>query len=244
MKVVTPKPFMYKGGERAVLLLHGFTGNTVDVKRLGKYLNDRGYTCYAPLYKGHGLTPEELIETNVEDWWQSVVEGYQFLKSQGYEQIAAVGLSLGGVFSLKLAYSFSVSGVVTMCSPMYQKKDEAMQKRVIDYAYNYKKFEGKSEETIEAEMAEFQKVPMNNILTIRDFILDVQENLDQVFAPLFVAQGRLDHTINLESVNNIYNGVNSYEKELKWYEESGHIITLGPEREQLYEDIYEFLELL
>ena len=37
---------------------------------------------------------------------------------------------------------------------------------------------------------------------------------------------------------------NSYEKELKWYEESGHIITLGPEREQLYEDIYEFLELL
>ncbi|HWL26975.1 MAG TPA: carboxylesterase, partial [Ureibacillus sp.] len=60
----------------------------------------------------------------------------------------------------------------------------------------------------------------------------------------FVAQGRLDHTINLESVNNIYNGVNSYEKELKWYEESGHIITLGPEREQLYEDIYEFLELL
>ncbi|BBP92335.1 hypothetical protein BsIDN1_59530 [Bacillus safensis] len=51
MKVVTPKPFTFKGGEKAVLLLHGFTGNTADVRMLGRYLNDRGYTCHAPQYK-------------------------------------------------------------------------------------------------------------------------------------------------------------------------------------------------
>ena len=32
------------------------------------------------------------------------------------------------------------------------------------------------------------------------------------------------------------------EKKLKWYEKSGHVITLGSEKEQLHEDILEFLE--
>lgn len=55
MKVVTPKPFTFKGGDKAVLLLHGFTGNTADVRMLGRYLNERGYTCHAPQYEGHGV---------------------------------------------------------------------------------------------------------------------------------------------------------------------------------------------
>ena len=33
-------------------------------------------------------------------------------------------------------------------------------------------------------------------------------------------------------------------KELKWYEESGHVITLDKEKDQLHEDIYQFLERL
>ena len=37
MKIIPPKPFTIKAGMRAVLLLHGFAGNTNDVKRLGKY---------------------------------------------------------------------------------------------------------------------------------------------------------------------------------------------------------------
>ena len=37
---------------------------------------------------------------------------------------------------------------------------------------------------------------------------------------------------------------NQTEKQIKWYEKSGHVITLGPEKEQLHEDIFEFLESL
>lgn len=85
MKVVTPKPFTFKGGEKAVLLLHGFTGNTADVRMLGRYLNERGYTCHAPQYKGHGVPPEELVHFGPDDWWKDVQEGYQFLKDEGYE---------------------------------------------------------------------------------------------------------------------------------------------------------------
>ena len=60
MKIVAPKPFTFGNGKRAVLLLHGFTGNTADVRMLARFLEKKGYTCHAPLYKGHGVPPEEL----------------------------------------------------------------------------------------------------------------------------------------------------------------------------------------
>ena len=38
MKITPPKPFTFKKGKRAVLLLHGFTGNSADVRMLGRFL--------------------------------------------------------------------------------------------------------------------------------------------------------------------------------------------------------------
>ena len=62
MKLVAPKSFTFNGGNRAVLLLHGFTGSTKDVKRLGEYLQKRGFTCHAPMYRGHGGAPKHYYK--------------------------------------------------------------------------------------------------------------------------------------------------------------------------------------
>ena len=58
-----------------------------------------------------------------------------------------------------------------------------------------------------------------------------------IYAPTFVVQGRQDDVINTDSANIIYNEAESFVKEIKWYEESGHVITLDKEKEQLHEDI-------
>lgn len=243
MKIVTPKPFTFKGGKKAVLLLHGFTGNTADVRMLGRYLNERGYTCHAPQYKGHGVPPEELVHTGPEDWWKDVIEGYHFLQEEGYDEIAACGLSLGGVFSLKLGYTVPVKGIVPMCAPMYIKSEEVMYKGVLDYAKNYKKaIEGKSEGTIQQEMKDFEKTPMNTLKELQELIADVRKNIDMIYSPTFVVQARHDHMINTDSANIIYNEVETDDKELKWYEESGHVITLDKERDKVHQDVYHFLE--
>ena len=244
MKRVLPKPFTFEGGDRAVLLLHGFTGNTADVRMLGRYLNERGYTCHAPQYKGHGVPPEELVHTGPEDWWKDVMDGYNLLKERGHESIAVAGLSLGGVFSVKLGYTVPVKGIVPMCAPMYIKSEEVMYKGILEYARNFKKFEGKSGAEIEEEMKQFEKTPMNTLRALQELIADVRNNVDMVYSPAFVAQARHDHMINTDSANIIYNEVESDNKHLKWYEESGHVITLDKERDQLHADVYEFLESL
>ncbi|KMY55402.1 carboxylesterase [Bacillus sp. FJAT-27231] len=244
MRLRLPKPFTFEAGKRAVLLLHGFTGNSSDVRMLGRFLQKKGYTSHAPHYKGHGVPPEELVHTGPQDWWQDVMDGYEHLKSLGHTEIAVAGLSLGGVFSLKLGYTVPVKGIVTMCAPMYIKSEEVMYQGVIDYARQFKKFEGKSEEVIEQEIEAFKKTPMNTLKALQNLISDVRNNIDMIYAPAFVVQARHDEMINPESANIIYNEIESTMKEIKWYEESGHVITIDKEKEQLHEDIYAFLERL
>jgi carboxylesterase len=244
MKVAAPKPFTFEGGERAVLLLHGFTGSSADVRMLGRFLQKQGYTCHAPQYKGHGVPPEELVHTGPDDWWEDVVTGYNFLKERGHEEIAVAGLSLGGVFSLRLGYKMPVKGIIPMCAPMHIKSEEIMYQGVLEYAKEYKKREQKSDEQIEQEMEAFKQTPMNTLKALQELLAEVRENVDMIYSPTFVVQARHDEMINTESANIIYEEVESVVKDLKWYEESTHVITLGKEKEQLHEDILQFLEKL
>lgn len=244
MKYVQPKPFFEEKGERAVLLLHGFTGNSADVRLLGRYLGERGYTTIAPHYAGHGVPPEQLIETGPRDWWRDVIDAYDRLKENGYEQIAVAGLSLGGVFSLKLSMERPTLGVVPMCAPMSMESTDLMYEGVLQYAKRYKTYEGKPTETIEREVDKLREQSMPSLSDLRALVYDVRDRLEDVFAPTFLVQGKLDQVIDIESANVIEQTISSAQKTMKWYERSGHVITIGPEREQLYEDIYQFLETL
>lgn len=77
-----------------MLLLHGFTGNSADVRQLGRYLQKQGYTSYAPQYEGHAAPPEEILKSSPYVWFKDVLDGYDYLVEQGYDEIAVAGLSL------------------------------------------------------------------------------------------------------------------------------------------------------
>lgn len=244
LRITVPKPFFFEKGKRAVLLLHGFTGTSADVRMLGRFLEKKGYTSLAPHYKGHGVPPEALIHTGPDEWWQDVMAGYNQLKEAGYDEIAVAGLSLGGVFSLKLGVQLPVKGIVTMCAPMSMRTTDLMYEGVLKYASDYKKYEGKDAEEIEKEVNALRGQTMPSLKDLRELVYDVRDHVDHIYAPLFVVQGSLDDVIDPESANVIYNDAESTTKAIKWYEKSGHVITLDVEKEQLHEDIYQFLESL
>lgn len=244
MKKRLSAPFFFEAGKRAVLLLHGFTGSSADVRMLGRFLEKHGYTSLAPHYKGHGVPPEELIESGPADWWQDVLKGYYELKERGYDEIAVAGLSLGGVYSLNLALNHPVKGVVTMCSPMVMRSTDLMFEGVLAYAKQYKKQEGKSEEQIELEIERIREKGMASLPELQKFVYDVRDKLELLYAPILVIQSRYDEVIDPKSAQIIYDGVESYEKELKWFEHSKHVITLDKEKDKMHEDILMFLNNL
>ncbi|BBP92334.1 hypothetical protein BsIDN1_59520 [Bacillus safensis] len=90
---------------------------------------------------------------------------------------------------MKLGYTVPVKGIVPMCAPMYIKSEEVMYQGVLDYARNYKKFEGKSEDQIEQEMESFKKTPMDTLRSLQELIADVRNNVDMIYSPTFCCAG-------------------------------------------------------
>lgn len=244
MRKAENKPFFFEAGPRAVLLLHGFTGSSADVRMLGRFLEKQGYTSLAPQYRGHGTVPEELIKTNPDEWWQDVQDAYKQLQEAGYREIAVAGLSLGGVFSLKLGLNQPVKGIVTMCAPMTMRTLDLMFEGVLAYAKQYKQYEGKMEAEIEKEVEAIRQKGMPSLPDLQKLVKDVRSEVDLLYAPLFVVQAENDNIIDPKSAHYIYEEAQSNMKEIKWYKQSGHVITLGREKDQLHEDIYQFLEKL
>ncbi|MRG84714.1 alpha/beta hydrolase [Salinibacillus xinjiangensis] len=244
MKIKTPEPFTFEGGKRAVLLLHGFTGHSADVRMLGRFLQKKGYTTHAPIYRGHGAPPEELIKYEADDWWEDVQQALHHLRVLGHDEIAVCGLSLGGVLSLKLAYTEPMMGVIPMCAPMFFDNTSQLTVGFKQFAKEYKQLEEKDEGQIQEEIKELMANSTNTFNKLGKFITDVHDHVDHIYTPTFVVQARNDQMINTDSAEYIYENVEADEKNIKWYEESGHVITLDKERDQLHEDIYEFLETL
>ena len=241
MNFKLPETFYFKAdsGKSAVLLLHGFTGNTSDVRQLGRYLLKKGMTSYSINYEGHAEHPKNITESSPYIWYKQVLEAYDFLRSEGYENIFAAGVSLGGVMALNLATDRDLVGLSTICSPMYLKESETLYGQFTAYAEKYlKMFEDKSPEEIKDEVAQLEMT--STFDDIRTFIQMVKGKLDDVLVPIFVAQGEQDEVINPESANVIFNNVANDDKEIKWYPDGGHVLTIDKSKEELFEDIYKF----
>jgi carboxylesterase len=114
----------------------------------------------------------------------------------------------------------------------------------LKYASDYKRYEGKSKAEIEEEVNALRGKTMPSLAELTMLVDDVKEQLPEIDAPLLVIQSRNDEVIDSGSANVIYENAASERKQIKWYEKSGHVITLGPEKEDLHETVFEFLESL
>lgn len=240
-KLARPKPIFYPAAKptstHAVLMLHGFTGSPLDLRKLTKFLKNQGCACYAPIYRGHGLGAEALMQTNVDWWWQDALNAYDFLKSHHYKYISVIGHSMGGVFALRLAQQFSLASVTTMCSPIYKRPIDDLKSRLINYAQEYKKFEQKSDQQIAQEVADFAASDFSLLTDLSNFTDLTGQQLSQVTCPVQVLQGELDGECYKDSAAVIYQRVSSDRREIKTYPDSGHMLMQEADHHQVFRDI-------
>lgn len=233
--------FFLQGKDKtAILLVHGFTGSPAELRFLGEYLNEHGFTVYAPLLAGHGLTPEKMAKTNKEDWWNSVVDAYDLLLSKGYTDIIAVGLSMGGALSLKLAMHKSLVAVISMAAPIYIHNRFIGLSRWMKYVKTYQ-VKKRKDDNIEQFLVSYDKTPLICAESLDRLIKEVRNNLGRVSVPILIMQGKKDETVRFESAQYIYDHVSSVKKELQWYENSTHIMTLDKGRDMVFANVLEFI---
>ncbi|MDP1778829.1 MAG: hypothetical protein Q8K73_00995, partial [Anaerolineales bacterium] len=58
--IPTTEPFLLRGNKTGILLIHGFTGAPKEMRWMGEYLNEQGFTCLGIRLNGHATTPEDM----------------------------------------------------------------------------------------------------------------------------------------------------------------------------------------
>jgi carboxylesterase len=122
----------------AIMLIHGFTGSPSELRRIGYYLNDLGYTVKGILLPGHGTTPEAMHATGWKEWYDQVLSEYERLVSdQRTQHVVAVGHSMGGLLALMLASERKLSGVASLSAPIYLKSRKTLLAWPLQYFVKY-----------------------------------------------------------------------------------------------------------
>ncbi len=231
--------FYWKGSDKnsvAVLLFHGFTATTVEVRPMAKYLHKQGFSVAGPLLPGHGVSPEELNQTEYVDWMNSAENAYQELRAH-YSRIFIIGESMGGLCALWLGSLHpEIDGLLLFAPAM--KIPRLWQANLV---WPFVKTMYKKNIDLNTTWQGFNVVPMRAASQLNKYQQRVKKNLSKVTSPALVFQGKLDGTIDPFSSVIALKGICSEDKELVWLEDSGHCILLDKQIDVVKELSLDFI---
>lgn len=235
---------LLEGDQRAVILFHAYTGSTADVRMLGTYLNQKGYTVYMPLLSGHGTPDIRLVLAHtIEEWMDEAKEAMRFVESKGYEQIAVFGLSMGGMLATSvLCENFpSVIAGGIFNTPIPLVDFTAVRQMFFTYANKLYKPEMASREDYDAFIAENTLIQMR---LIQRFTEKIVGKLDNIHVPFYIAQSGKDELIPADSGERLMQRLRFTSVDYCFFPEATHVITVGAHRSDFFETVYKFIQTL
>ncbi|MGM0215129.1 alpha/beta hydrolase [Enterococcus sp. AZ109] len=244
VQMKTPKPIFLPHGSRAVLLLHAYSGSPNDVRMLSRSLEKLDYTVYAPKYSGHGTNdPLDILTQKPIIWWEETKKALSFLQEHGYEQIAVFGLSMGGIFATRLLTEQmpEVVGGGFFCSPISPVKNTVVESFLL---YAKQVLESSEATAVDKRIASYRELIQEQFSLIQEQASLAYEKLPDLQQPYFMAQAAKDLMIEPMGVFKTAEKLKGTRFQLNWYPKSGHVITVGPERRQLEQDVADFLASL
>lgn len=242
MKIMSgAESFFFKGtNERAVLLLHGYTGAPSEMRLLGEYLNSKGFTVKCVLLPGHGTTPEDLNETTTDDWYAEAEHACCELLSS-HSKVMVAGLSMGGLLTIRIASQLPIERAAILAAPIYLQDKRVPLFPILRYFVKYLPKQKRNYHEAAKYNVAYDKMPTKPIGSILQMIKTAKaEYIPKIEIPCLVMQSKIEHTVAHKSAQYIYDNIKSKVKKLVWFEHCGHILTLDNEREKVFELVGEF----
>ena len=237
-------PFYYSGNKIGILIFHGFGGGTCsDFKYIAERIfDDKGYTIHIPLLPGFGTTPEDLRQTQVIEWIESMEHSFKVIK-QKCEKVIVGGHSLGGVLPFLLASSHQIQGIFTISAPIGIRGLGPIIAPFMNLFIKYHKIESdKFKRDTSGKWVGYDKIPINIVTKIKKLISKMKDSLANITCPVILFQGRKDNQIKKESMDYIYQNIKSADKRKVWLENNEHPILDSPDQNIIIDELINFVE--
>lgn len=235
-------PFLWEGGPVGVLLVHGFTATTAEVRPLGRAIHARGYTVAGPLLPGHGTSPEDLNRVSWQDWVGAVEAMYRHLQ-ENCEVIIAGGESTGGLLALHLAAHHPEIAALLLYAPALKltlrRRDVLGLYLLSPFVPYVRKKHFNNGATL------WQGYPVNPLkgtIQLLRFQRVVRRLLPEINQPVLIVQGQKDPTVHPSVPDTIASKIGSTVKEIVWMPDSAHTVIVDKELEKVTQITLRFLE--
>lgn len=234
-----------KPTETAVLLIHGFTSTTVEVRPLAEYLQNSGYTVRAPLLPGHGTKPEDMLSIRCEDWVNTAENAYLDLVKD-FSKIVVGGESMGALLALHLAAQHpNISGLVIFAPAIHvsgQWRAPLLAPFIKFRPKYYLPKDVKQPEPNTLPWQGYNVLPIPAAAQFYELQKLVRHELESIYQPALIFQGKLDGTIDPQGAQIVLEALGSQDKQLVWLEHSGHTLVLGSEHEAVFQQTLRFVQ--
>lgn len=244
---------MLDGGAVGCVCTHGFTASPEEMRWLGDYLHAHGLTVFAPRLAGHGTDPAQMRAQTWLDWYESVLDGVALLRAR-CRKVFAVGLSMGGLLSLRAGAAGEVDGVVAMAAPLRLNKPSMRYARLLKYARPYypkSSWPGDLDRRIrETQRAmgrddygrgDYGVIPTASAAQLWQLMAEVRHHLPEITVPLLLIYSKGDQTVPYDNLALAASRVQSADVVQRTLERSDHCLTQEIERETVYEWVWDFL---
>ncbi|MBC8334943.1 MAG: alpha/beta fold hydrolase [Anaerolineales bacterium] len=246
MIIKTAEPFFFPGNKTGCLLVHGFTGAPKELRWMGEYLAEEGFSVLGVRLAGHATNPEEMIRTRYIDWMHSVEDGVYFLRGAA-DRIFLIGLSMGGALSLLMSTKLEVDGVIAMSTPykidLPSLKLAKILAPIVPYMSKSSDEPGATwfDQDAWKDHISYPQNPVRSAVEISLLLEEMRDSLPDATAPTLLVHSHNDTYIPSDSMKNIYNALGTDDKEMMWVTESGHVIPREPAKAQVFKAASAFI---
>lgn len=230
-------PFLIGSGTAGVLLFHGFTATTTEVRPMSDRLASAGLVVSGPLLPGHGTTPQELNSCRWQDWIAAAEHELSSLQSH-CNQVWVGGESLGGLVALFLAANHPEIQGCMLYAPAMNIRGIRFSRLVAPFRSTMPKKPSRDG----LPWKGYNVYPVRAAIQLARLQGELKCLIPKIKTPLLILQGRLDHTVRLEGSQYIYDHIGSTHKELYWMDNSPHCILLASEVDQAFQLTLRFIQ--
>ena len=224
--------FFWPAGTTGVLLLHGFTATTVEVRPLAGRFHKENLTVSAPLLPGHGSSPDDLNKKSWTDWVTAAEQSLELLSAHCRELIVA-GESMGALLALHLAArNPSIRGVLVY-APAIQIPKIWLSLVAAPFVPIRQKTYTSGKDPACYPWQGYTVIPVRAVSQLYRLQRHVRRLLSEVKQPIRIFQGLRDRTIDPRGAQWIYDRVGTTDKEITWLPESEHCVILDRDFDQI-----------
>lgn len=230
--------------QRAILLMHAYTGTSADVRMLGSALNQIGYTVYMPELSGHGTDDiRNILKFGIDIWKNEAILFVEELVSKGYKEVAMFGLSMGGLLTMHVICEKhpNIIGGGTFNAPVPIGNVDKVHHQFLHYAKKLYRQEMGDESYYLESISNDLTIQLNKIQQFSEYVSD---KLTSIEIPIYIAQSGKDELIDISIGQTMANRMLFTTVDFHYFDQATHVITVGAYRKAFNETVVSFVENL